>query len=125
MLRLLIVDDNAHFLQTARDLLERQGLAVVALATTSAEAIRRARRFQPDVVLVDVELGDESGFDVARQLSEETRPASPAVLLISTYAEEDLADLIGASAAVGYLSKVDLSGHAIRVLIERAKDPRR
>jgi CheY-like chemotaxis protein len=120
-LRLLIVDDNAHFLDAASDLLGREGLDVVAVASTSAEAMRHSRQLQPDVTLVDVDLGRESGFDVAQQLSEEF---GGAVVLISTYAERDLSDLIDASPAVGFLSKFDLSGRAIRELLERRSDSR-
>ena len=74
-MRLLIVDDNAHFLEAARDLLEREGMTVVAVASTSAEALRRADELQPDVTLVDVDLGDDSGFDLARQLAAATSGA--------------------------------------------------
>jgi CheY-like chemotaxis protein len=119
---LLIVDDNAHFLEVARDLLEREGLDVVAVASTSAEAIGHSRRLQPDVTLVDVDRGDESGFDLARRLSDETDGQSPPVILISTYAEQDLSDLIDASPAVAFLSKFDLSGETIRELLERTSD---
>jgi hypothetical protein len=62
-LRLLIVDDNAHFLRAARTLLEREGVRVVAVASTSAEAVRLARELRPDVTLLDIDLGNESGFD--------------------------------------------------------------
>ncbi len=119
VLRLLIVDDNAQFLEAARDLLEREGLTVVASASTAAEALRRADEVRPDVTLVDIDLGEDSGFDLARQLAE--RPGGPpsAVVLISTYAEQDLHDLIEASPAVGFLSKSDLSAGAIHRLLAR------
>ena len=123
-LRLLIVDDNAQFLEAARDLLEREGLDVVAVASTGAEAVRQCRRLQPDVTLVDVDLGEESGFDVARRLSELSGGTSSPVVLISTYAEQDLADLIHASPALGYLPKLDISGPAIRDLLEARRDRR-
>jgi DNA-binding NarL/FixJ family response regulator len=64
-LRTLIVDDNASFLAAARDLLEREGIAVVGVASTSDEAVRRAAEMRPDVTLVDVYLGEESGLDLA------------------------------------------------------------
>ena len=66
----LIVDDNRLFLETARDLLERKGLRVVGLAATAAQALQRTAELRPDIVLVDISLGDESGFDVARRLAE-------------------------------------------------------
>ena len=113
-LRVLIVDDNANFLEVARDLLEREGLAVVGIASTSAEALQRARELQPEVILVDVDLGEESGFDLAQQLaaSEVGR-----IVLVSAYPEADFADLIGTSPAVGFVSKSQLSAAAIAGVI--------
>src|SRR3954447_26965584 len=106
-LRALIVDDNSNFLGAASDLLEREGVEVIGVATTGAEAIRLATELQPDVTLVDIDLGDESGFDVARALADEEN-RSP-VVLVSTHAEKDFADLIASSPAVGFVSKADLS----------------
>jgi two-component system nitrate/nitrite response regulator NarL len=116
-MRVLIVDDNAHFLEAARDLLEREGMTVVGTASTSVEAIRQVAELQPDLTLVDVDLGDESGFDLARQLARTT------VILISAYPEDDLEDLIAASPALGFLSKSDLSRTTISLLLDRPPDP--
>jgi CheY-like chemotaxis protein len=116
-LRLLIVDDNAHFLEAARDLLEQEGMAVVAVASTGAEALERSAELRPDVALVDVDLGDESGFDLARGLVQASSGDRLRVVLISTHAEDDLRDLVESSPAVGFLSKLDLSGQAIRQLL--------
>jgi DNA-binding NarL/FixJ family response regulator len=115
-LRLLIVDDNDRFLAAAQGLLEREGLDVVALASTSAEAVRSVRELRPDVTLVDIDLGDESGFDLVRKLTESADSAR--VVLISAYPETDLRDLIDASPAVGFLSKSRLSARAIRDLLD-------
>jgi DNA-binding NarL/FixJ family response regulator len=117
-LRLLIVDDSDHFLVAARGLLEREGLDVLALASTSAEAIRSARELRPDVTLVDIDLGNESGLDLARDLMEAAGPAR--VVRISAYPEADLLDLIEASPAVGFLSKSRLSARAIHKLLDEA-----
>jgi CheY-like chemotaxis protein len=119
-LRLLIVDDNARFLEAARDLLEREGMTVVGVASTSVEALERVDELRPDVTLVDIDLGEESGFDLARRLAHSDSTEAPPVVLISTYAEQDLRDLIDASPAVGFMSKSDLSGRAIRQLLENA-----
>ncbi len=116
-LRLLIVDDNTEFLAVARALLEREGMTVVAVAGTSDEALRRTAELRPDVALVDIDLGEESGFDLARRLSHPAGGEPPRVILISTYAEQDLRELIDASPAVGFLSKSDLSGRAIHQLV--------
>jgi CheY-like chemotaxis protein len=118
MLRCLIVDDNPRFLDAARGLLEREGVAVVGTASTSAEAAQRFDELRPDVALVDIDLGGESGFDVARQLYGKGRETPPKMILISTHAEQDYADLIAASPAVGFLAKTALSARAIRDLLD-------
>ena len=116
-MRCLIVDDSPRFLEAARGLLEREGIVVVAVATNGADAIRRAAELGPDVILVDIDLGGQSGFDVVRRLTREADLAPPAVILISTHAEEDYADLIAASPAAGFLPKTRLSAGAIRDLL--------
>ncbi len=116
--RLLIVDDNTQFLEAARSLLERGGAIVVDVATTSAEALQLAQRHHPDAILVDVFLGEESGFDLVRQLA--THNAHIPVVLVSTHAETDFSDLITASPAIGFLSKTDLSTTALSELLEQA-----
>jgi DNA-binding NarL/FixJ family response regulator len=124
-LRLLLVDDSDYFLEAARRLLEQEGIEVVAVASTSAEAIRQARDMQPDVTLIDVDLGDESGFDLARRLTEPTVAVAGPVMLISAHPEAELRELIDASPAVGFLPKSQLSGRAIRHLVtQRAGDER-
>jgi DNA-binding NarL/FixJ family response regulator len=100
-LRCLIVDDSHWFLCAARHLLESQGIAVVGLASNSAEALRRAAELRPDVTLVDIDLGGESGLDLARQLHRQTGHVRSAVILISTRAEQDYAELIAASPVAG------------------------
>jgi CheY-like chemotaxis protein len=113
-LRCLIVDDNAAFGAAARALLERQGIAVVAIATSSAEALRHVRELSPDVALVDVGLGEESGFDLAEQLEASVDFAPPPVILISTRDEQEFVDLVEASPAVGFLAKSELTAQRIR-----------
>lgn len=117
-LRCLIVDDSQRFLAAARSLLERQGMTVLGAASTGAEAVRLATELRPDLVLVDVDLGGESGFEVARQLDRQPGAPPPPVILISTHAEEDYADLLADSPAVGFLSKAVLSVGAIRDLLD-------
>jgi CheY-like chemotaxis protein len=119
--RCLIVDDNERFLQVACDLLKRDGIAVVGVATCSAEARRQAERLRPDVALVDIMLGEEHGFDLACALAQAPEP--PRVILISTYVETDFAELIAASPAIGFLPKTRLSGGAIRSLLTGADTP--
>ena len=117
-LRCLIVDDSPAFVATARSLLERQGLTVLGDAATSADAVRLVTELRPDVVLVDIDLGSESGLELARRLAGSTHAAPPAVILISTYAEEDFADLVVDSPALGFIAKAALSAAAIRHLLE-------
>jgi DNA-binding NarL/FixJ family response regulator len=116
-LGVLIVDDNWLFLEAARDRLEQGDLHVVGVAATSAEALRRAEELRPDVVLVDVMLGGESGFELARLLAGHHRDGGPAVILISTYSAADFAGPIGESPAAGFLPKQDLSPDAIRRIV--------
>jgi DNA-binding NarL/FixJ family response regulator len=115
-IRCVIVDDNRAFLEAAQTLLERQGLTIAGVASTSADAILEAERLRPDVVLVDVTLGDESGFELARRLTADQARAAT-VILISTRSEADLADLVALSPAAGFLSKSELSAEAIRGLL--------
>jgi DNA-binding NarL/FixJ family response regulator len=115
---LLIVDDNRPFLEAARVLLEREGMRVVGVAATSAQAVRRAAELRPDVVLVDIALGRESGFDVARRIAGHGDSAAPTVILMSTYSEADFADLIARSVATGFLPKQELSADAIRQIVD-------
>jgi CheY-like chemotaxis protein len=119
-LRILIVDDSRHFLNAACAALEQDGITVVGVASTSAEALQLARDLHPDGILVDVDLGDESGLDLALELSSsDTTP----VVLISAYPESELTDLIAASPAVGFVSKSDLSASAVSSLILAERRP--
>jgi DNA-binding NarL/FixJ family response regulator len=122
MLRCLIVDDSPRFLDAARGLLERQGVAVVGVASTGAEALRRAGELRPDVTLVDIDLGGESGLELARRLQDQDGPVP--VILISTHAEQDYAELIAATPAIGFLPKTALSADAIRDLLAGRGHPR-
>jgi DNA-binding NarL/FixJ family response regulator len=117
MLRCLIVDDSLRFLDAARGLLEGQGVMVVGQASSSAEALRRAEELRPDVTLLDIDLGGESGLELARRLQDQAGPAAAPVILISTHAEQDYAELIAASPAIGFLPKTGLSADAIRDLL--------
>jgi CheY-like chemotaxis protein len=117
-LRCLIVDDNSAFLEAAASVLEREGMAVVGVASSSADALRRTEELHPDVVLVDIMLGRESGFELARRLAE-TDSGRRTVILISTHAEVDFADLIADSPATGFLPKSELSASAIQRLAGR------
>jgi DNA-binding NarL/FixJ family response regulator len=121
-LRCLIVDDNERFLEAAQASLSRDGICVVGTATTSAEALRLAKELSPDLVLVDISLGSESGFELTRELVEQFPDLAPRIVLISTRAEDDFADLIATSPAAGFVSKSQLTPQAVRKLLG-ATDP--
>ena len=117
-LRCLIVDDNEPFLEIAAASLAGDELDVVGTAKTSAEALRQVAEQRPDVVLVDVNLGEENGFDLARNLVERfPQLASSGVVLISTRAERDFGGLVEASPAAGFVRKTQLSAKAVRELV--------
>jgi DNA-binding NarL/FixJ family response regulator len=119
-LRCVIVDDNPGFLHAATKVLEGDGVTVVGVASTSSQAVERCAELSPDVMLVDIKLGQEDGFELVRRLRR-TRSGDPCrVILISTYAERDFADLIAASSALGFLPKRRLSRTAIQELIASA-----
>jgi CheY-like chemotaxis protein len=121
----LIVDDNGLFLEAASALLEREGLRVVGVAATSAQALRRAAELRPDVVLVDIRLGSESGFDLAHRLAGHNGGGDLAVILMSTHSEADFADLIAESPAAGFLAKPELAADAIRRIVDGRASRRR
>ena len=98
-------------------------MRVVGVASTGGDAIRRADELRPDVTLLDVDLGEESGFDVARQLARAATGTPTPVILISAYPAQDLEDLIADSPAIGFIAKSDLSRVTIAQLLERSKSP--
>ena len=118
-LRCLLVDDSDAFLEAASVLLAREGVTVAGVASSAAEALRKARALRPDVVLVDIGLGDESGFDLARLLARDGQGGGAAVILISARAETDYAELIAESPAAGFLPKSELSARCIGRILGR------
>ncbi len=119
-LRVFLVDDSEAFLVGARARLEPDSVAILGAAHNIAETLALAPELRPDVVLVDVMLAGESGLELTRRLCEQEGPACPPVILISTHAEDDLADLIVDSPAAGFLTKAELSAEAIRRILDAA-----
>jgi DNA-binding NarL/FixJ family response regulator len=115
--RCVIVDDSPAVLRAASELLEGQGIAVVGVAATGEKAVHLVQELDPDVVLIDIDLGPESGFDLARRLVEPPDGAGARSILISTYDEADFGNAIEVSPAIGFLPKSDLSAMAIRRLL--------
>jgi DNA-binding NarL/FixJ family response regulator len=122
MLRCFIVDDSPRFLAAVRGMLEREGVAVVGMASTGAEALKGVGELLPDVTLLDIHLGQESGFEVARRLDRGIGAIRSPMIMISTHAEQDYAELIAASPAIGFLSKATLSANGIRELLRSGGD---
>ncbi|HET6987007.1 MAG TPA: response regulator [Kribbella sp.] len=121
-LRCFIVDDSPHFVAAAQALLERDGFVVVGVASTAEEAVRRVEATRPDAVLIDVELGADNGFDLARRLDTETGLDRSRLIMISTYSEDDLWDLITAAPVAAFLPKARLSAGAIREILDGSVD---
>ena len=113
------MDDSATFLAAARRLLESAGLTVVGTASTMATAVSSAVAARPDVILVDIDLAGESGFDVVEALSRAQEPPSPAIILVSTHDREDFADMVEASSAIAFLQKFELSADLILETLAR------
>jgi len=112
-MRCLLVDDNTAFLETARLLLTRDGVTVTGTASSSSEAVRQAVALRPDVAVVDIGLGAENGFDLARDLATE----GITVIMTSTGAQDDYADLVAESPVAGFLAKAELSAAGIRRIL--------
>ena len=115
--RVLIVDDHQPFRDAARRLLTASGFEVVPDAVDGAGALRSVRTLRPDVVLLDVQLPDTTGFDLARQLSRTRQP--PAVVLISGRSSADYGRLVERSGACGFIDKAELSGPRLWQALDR------
>ena len=113
--RVLIVDDHPSFRASARILLEAEGFDVVGEAETGLSAIDEVFRLHPEVVLLDVQLPDIDGFDVAARLT--SRPGSPAVILVSSRDGSDFGPLVSRSGARGFVPKAELSGERVQQLL--------
>ena len=122
-LRCLIIDDSSHFLEAARRLLEQERITVVGVEASSDEATRLVVQLRPDFTLVDIDLGEEDGLALVRRLAELEGTPAGKLILISTHAEDEFADLIEASPAIGFVSKAALSAQAIHALVDA--DPER
>jgi DNA-binding NarL/FixJ family response regulator len=111
----VIVDDSADFVRAARALLKRQGMSVVGDASNTADAIAVAAALEPDLALVDVDLGVENGFDAALALASADTPVP--VIMISAYDEAELEQLLVDSPALGFVPKTSFSREAIDRLL--------
>ncbi len=113
---LLIVDDDVRFRRFARQLLEGEGFTVVGEAGDGAGALSEVAALCPQVVLLDLQLPDVSGLQVARRITT-GGGEGPAVVLTSTRDGAAFASLTSESGARGFVGKMELSGAALRRLI--------
>jgi DNA-binding NarL/FixJ family response regulator len=111
----LIVDDHPSFRASARAMLEAGGFDVVGEAADGVQALEAVSRLRPDVVLLDVQLPDFDGFEVATRLSAAAN--GPAIVLTSSRDCIDFGRLVGTCGARGFIAKADLSGEAISLLL--------
>jgi DNA-binding NarL/FixJ family response regulator len=112
----LIVDDHATFRASARLLLESEGFEVVGEAADGGSAIEQSSSLAPDLILLDVQLPDIDGFEVASRVTQ--TDGAPAVVLVSSRDGSDFGPLIQASGARGFVPKADLSGESIRAVLD-------
>ena len=111
----LIVDDHAPFRALARSLLQLEGFEVVGEAADAASALEAVGRLQPSVVVLDIQLPDLDGFEVARRLSQAGDP--PAIVLVSSRDSSSYRRRLAVSPARGFIPKSDLSGAAVTALV--------
>jgi CheY-like chemotaxis protein len=111
----LVVDDNAEFRESARALLQADGFTVVGEAADGVEAIAEARRLRPDVVLLDIQLPDLDGIEVAERLAGDPDP--PAIVLISSRDASAYGPRLAAAGALGFIAKRDLSGAGLASVV--------
>ena len=111
----LIVDDHPSFRLSARRMLEADGYSVVGEAENGEAAISAVRELNPDLVLLDVQLPDIDGFEVASRLSLEAD--RPAIVLTSTREKSDFGEEIDDSSVHGFVTKGELSGETLAALI--------
>ena len=115
VMSVLIVDDHPSFRASARRLLEAEGFNVVGEAADGHEAIAAALELQPDLVLLDVQLPDLDGFEVAGRLAAMGLPS--AVVLTSSRNAREYGPLIAETPMRGFIPKADLSGAVLTDLL--------
>ena len=116
---ILVIDDNAAFRRALSRVLETERFTVIAEAATGASGVQLARVHQPDIVIVDVQLPDTDGFDVAEQLAALHLPME--VILTSGLDSSDLGSLVAESSARGFIPKAELSVHAVDALLRERR----
>jgi DNA-binding NarL/FixJ family response regulator len=116
-LTILIVDDHPVFRQEAREMLEGAGYDVVGEADTAGDAITNARKLDPDVVLLDVQLPDGDGFSTAAVIADQLHP--PRVVLISSREREDYGSRVTEAPVAGFIHKPELTHSSLDQILNR------
>jgi DNA-binding NarL/FixJ family response regulator len=111
----VIVDDHAGFRSSARALLEAEGFDVVGEAGDGASALTVIDLLRPHIVLLDIQLPDINGFEIAERLTRAGDP--PTVVLISTRGASSYRRRLARSPARGFIAKSELSGNALSALV--------
>ena len=111
----LIVDDHPSFRAVAQMVLETDGFSVVGTASDGESGVAATLRLAPDVVLLDVELPDIDGFEVAARLRE--AGSATAIVLASSRDGSDFGPLVERSGARGFVAKSELSGQALEDML--------
>ena len=115
-MKVLIVDDHPSFRASARRMLEAEGFEVVAEAGSGAEALQAADAWSPELILLDVHLPDMQGFDVAERLT--LNGSAPAIVITSSHDASDFGPLVEGSGARAFIPKSELSGEALRRILD-------
>lgn len=115
MTTVLIADDSAAFRQSARLLLEDEGFEIVGEAQDGAGTLEQVQRLRPALVVLDVQLAADDGFEIAERLA--SGPEPPTVVMVSTRAASTYAERLATTSARGFIAKADLSGHRIAALL--------
>jgi DNA-binding NarL/FixJ family response regulator len=106
-IKTLIVDDNADFRRRVREILALElDIAVVGEAADGREAVRKARRLEPDLILMDVRMPRMNGINATHQLKREMPEIQ--VVILTTYDLEEYRKAAAASGASGYVVKRSL-----------------
>ena len=113
---LLIVDDHPSFRATARAVLSEDGFDIVGEAEDGTSALAEVERLHPDVVLLDVQLPDMNGFEVAAELCKRNGNG-PQVVLTSSRDATDFGPLVSQCGACGFVPKAELSGAVLLAVL--------